>query len=655
MNSENGIGKLELICIVFNSAIYKLFIGKPEIYTLYGGSAAWLCALFCGIVFLAVLYILLRIYTPYSQIGLTAALKQRSKPLSAFVSATAAVLFLLSFLQTLSMAYSALRSVRYSNSPMWFVLLFLISASAAAAFFGRRAVLRMHSLFTIGIACAVVFILLLNLRLSDIYNIAPILGNGAHSVFIRGLRAVVMYSGIAVIFFVPTNQISYSFRKTVMLSAAAAVLLNVLFALVFSLGFCPDYAKTISLPLFSLAKSASLGSLSARPDLLYLSALISSSVLYLSLLMRIISTNLRQCISRKKKKSAAVLLCLLLTLSLCGCSDGSEIETNAYIVALGVDSADDGYQYTFQISNPLGSGGSMDTEENAADDSDDNKSDENKTVDNVFINAADFYSAADKLQSVLSKNINLSHMKLAVFSENVASSRIQSADKGAMPEHCRILMKEREMRPSVYLCLADSAREYLTRVNPTLEKNAVSYYELFFGNSRVPFAPITQIQGFLNDCADRSSAAVVPTVTEDGLCGMGIFNGEILADTFDSNAAMAYKILCGDLFGAAIKCSDGTAVISVKKRPRLNAELSGNSLTVKIKIHPDIQNQNSNAEVHSVIAGMTEQLLNRSYSQGCDILGIEKRLKRHFLTAEAFDAANIRPIVNNCKFLIYFD
>ena len=30
MHSENGMGKLELIGIVFNSVIFKLFIGTPE-------------------------------------------------------------------------------------------------------------------------------------------------------------------------------------------------------------------------------------------------------------------------------------------------------------------------------------------------------------------------------------------------------------------------------------------------------------------------------------------------------------------------------------------------------------------------------------------------------------------------------------------------
>ena len=57
MHSENGMGKLELIGIVFNSVIFRLFIGTPENCIQNGGSAAWLSAAFCGIIFLAVLFV----------------------------------------------------------------------------------------------------------------------------------------------------------------------------------------------------------------------------------------------------------------------------------------------------------------------------------------------------------------------------------------------------------------------------------------------------------------------------------------------------------------------------------------------------------------------------------------------------------------------
>ena len=95
---------------------------------------------------------------------------------------------------------------------MWFIMIFLLFAILSTAFFGRTSVLRMHSLYIIGIGSIIIFILLLNLRRADVYNLAPILGNGAYNVFVKGLSDLAFYSGIIVIFFIPTNKISYSYR-----------------------------------------------------------------------------------------------------------------------------------------------------------------------------------------------------------------------------------------------------------------------------------------------------------------------------------------------------------------------------------------------------------------------------------------------------------
>ena len=122
-----------------------------------------------------------------------------------------------------------------------------------------------------------------------------------------------------------------------------------------------------------------------------------------------------------------------------------------------------------------------------------------------------------------------------------------------------------------------------------------------------------------------------------------------------SDAAMAYKILCGDLYGACVESENGKAVISVKKRPSVNVDLNDNSLTAHIKIHSDIQNKSGNIDVNSAVSNMLIKMLDRAYSEGCDILGIEKRLKSKFMTQSEADSSGIHSIVNNCKFLIDFD
>ena len=62
MNDNNNIGKWELGCIIFNSLVFKLFLFYPKIYLHFGGSAAWLTAVFSGAVFLAFFWLIMLLY-----------------------------------------------------------------------------------------------------------------------------------------------------------------------------------------------------------------------------------------------------------------------------------------------------------------------------------------------------------------------------------------------------------------------------------------------------------------------------------------------------------------------------------------------------------------------------------------------------------------
>ena len=77
LEEKNYMSKWELECIIFNSLIYKFFTGYTEAYCRYGGAAAWLTAIFSGTVFLIVLAVILKLYSPYSCDGLVYSLKKR--------------------------------------------------------------------------------------------------------------------------------------------------------------------------------------------------------------------------------------------------------------------------------------------------------------------------------------------------------------------------------------------------------------------------------------------------------------------------------------------------------------------------------------------------------------------------------------------------
>ncbi len=641
MNTREYIGRWELICIVFNSVLYKLFVARPEAYIEYGGAAAWLCALFSGLIFLAVLYLLLKLYSPIADEGIISFAARRSHRLSALISGAAAVYFSLSFLYVLYSAYNALRASAYAKSPLWFISLFLIGASLCAVIYGRRSVLRIHSLCAAGSAAALLLIVLLSLRSGDIYNITPILGKGALSTFGKGLSTLTMHSGAAAIFFLPRHKAPYSYTKTVMGAASAAVIINVLVIISFSLNFSYEAAEAVHPLLLTLTKSSEVNSIAAHPDLIYLGALINSVLLYLTLSLYIARKCAAHCIKRHKRISSAIL-CLLLTLSLCGCYDGSEVERSAYVVAIGVDSVGDGgYRYTFQLSNPLESGGSMGAEEKSAENSG-SESEGSKTVDNVTVNAGSLDAAKDRLQSLISKNISLSHMKLAVFS-------FAAADR-SMLSHTRELLNSSEVRPSVNLCLSDNAEEFLKSVDPTLEVSAVRYYELFFGNENLPYAPTSQLRDFVNRSLDKAYDAVVPIVGKDGLSGMEIFSDGTPAARLGAREAMAYKLLTGSLSDACIEDGDSYAVISCTKKPHIKVSKSTDGTNVSICLKINIKALYGNMDISAHVESMLRDTVSQCQNTGCDILGIGRKIKGRCLTQSSWESVHTHDNVNSWQF-----
>ncbi len=650
MNEHNYIGKWELGCIVVNSVIYKILTGYSKIFTDCGGAAAWITAAFYGIVFLILLKAALKFYEPCADEGLVEVLKKKNKRLCTFVCAAASLYFIFSGCYAVRLVCNALKEITYVNSPVWFLALFFIGGAAVTAVLGERAVRRIHSLTVLGTAAAIFAIIILSLGYSEIYNIFPVMGSGAAGVFGRGAATLYLYSDIILIFFLPRRHGNYSYKKTVMNAARIGVLINVLTVLAVSLNISPS--ERLDLPVYPLTKTANIGKMSARLDAVYQIALIVSVFVYLSLIICVLLKNAKHITARFARAGGAVL-CIVLCVTLCGCYDAGEVEESAYAVAIGIDKGNsEAYRYTFQISNPLESGdvsaeeppGDNKTDENKNEGENKNESEKksgnNKTADSITVEANDYFTAADKLKSILSKNLSLSHLKLIVFSK-------EAARDGALG-HSELMLREREVRPGTNLCLAESAQDFLTNVKPTLEESTVRYYELYFKNYKIPYAPVTQLRDFVGRCAESGFDAVIPTVKGNSLEGMGIFSEEKLQIEADAGDVLLYKLLMGELKEGAVETSDGTKVISSCGKPRVEINENGEKINISVKVKSDGKNK----EKLDALSREAEEFLSNSYKNGCDVIGIGRRLKKNFLTQKKWMEYNWRKKLIRCSFSV---
>ncbi|MBQ9737648.1 MAG: hypothetical protein IJV86_04540 [Clostridia bacterium] len=262
------------------------------------------------------------------------------------------------------------------------------------------------------------------------------------------------------------------------------------------------------------------------------------------------------------KLSKALFLVFAMVVLCTGCG-GREIDETAYIIALGIDEGEkSGYTYTLQFSAPLetveGKGAQAEGKGKGE------EKNENSTVRNVVIKAKDFYTARNMINNFMGKNVDMSHLKLIVFSKGL--------DGDGFLKHSQFLLREREVRPHTAVAASkSSAEEYIKSVRPELEANTAKYYELMSMQSNNVYSPSKRLSGFVDELLSDTGVAFLPIAltgsqSENGesaegesmwvdikdgviessraeLRGMAIFkDGELLTEA-DGDFAMIYNIL----------------------------------------------------------------------------------------------------------------
>ncbi len=177
----------------------------------------------------------------------------------------------------------------------------------------------------------------------------------------------------------------------------------------------------------------------------------------------------------KVRLRAFILLLFFCTGFLSGCYDNREIEDLAYVIAIGIDQAEgNSFNLTFQTAVPqaITEGGGEGT-------------------DITTYKTDNFLSGLKKAGQYLSRNINLSHTKIIVVSEDIAQKGITAFING--------LEKGMQIRPDIKIVVAaEGAKEYLKSIQPKLTSNPSRYYELLFKTYESDFLiPYAQLDDYL--------------------------------------------------------------------------------------------------------------------------------------------------------------
>lgn len=365
------------------------------------------------------------------------------------------------------------------------------------------------------------------------------------------------------------------------------------------------------------------------------------------------------------KKAASLITAAFLSLTLCGCYDNREIDQTAYVIAVGIDKGPSGFNYTFQISAPLTMGSGDEGMTGGG-------GEENSKVENIVIGAENLYEARNSLNNFLSKQVNLSHLEMIVFSAETAEDGLEN--------HFIFLQREREVRPNTHICISrGSAETFLRGINPALEANTANYYDLISKNGSI-YAPAKTLREFVNEEAIFAAAVPLGVVSEaeessdfssrsdimrvssskselSGLCLMKDYKAVDYLPPFQS---LLFGLLSGNTKECDISIPIGEESYEIRLRPKNKAKFTvsqGEEEEDTVKLKADFT-----AEIISSGRGLSEREIEEYLSReayalflsaqkaGCDIFGVGNCIRRKCKTISEWESINREERFKNAYF-----
>lgn len=210
------------------------------------------------------------------------------------------------------------------------------------------------------------------------------------------------------------------------------------------------------------------------------------------------------------KKVYGLLILLIVCGMLTSCYDRREVDEMAYVVAVGLDKGKSNLlKITLQIAVPTAVAGGGGGGGNSSGEGGGQKKGA-ETISTTTVEAPALHSGLDLINNYISKELNLSHAKLLIFSEELAREGIH--------KYIHEIMRGREFRTNLYVAVArGSAENYLRNALFFLEVNPSKYYEMDFTTYKYTgFSANTQLINFYlqEECTCRQAVATLVGVNK---------------------------------------------------------------------------------------------------------------------------------------------
>ncbi len=202
MNNEK-IGFGEALCILIIVTLSHLILTLPKAIIQSQGSSSILNIMYVSIIVLIIIFFITKLYKNFRGkdiLDISSFLLGRWFKFIIGLAFIAYYIFAASLL--VSNTSENLKTMYFHNTPISFIVLFLLLAAGFINKLGPKAVIKCNLIIVPPIIVILVLIFLANSRNLSFTQVFPILGYGAKNTFVNGLSNIYAFSSISFLFLI---------------------------------------------------------------------------------------------------------------------------------------------------------------------------------------------------------------------------------------------------------------------------------------------------------------------------------------------------------------------------------------------------------------------------------------------------------------------
>lgn len=361
------------------------------------------------------------------------------------------------------------------------------------------------------------------------------------------------------------------------------------------------------------------------------------------------------------RNASLILLLCLICLGVGGCGVTGEVENQAYALVMGVDAKDGGIELTIRIPR-IGRSGKNDEQSGGSGE------------DYLLISAAgdDFARARENLQWAVARELNLSHLKLLIVSEALASD-------ARFPSLIREIAETRHLYTTAGFVVCEGrAGDFIegqeTLLGSHLSGDIDAMFRHYAAHGYIPSARFADlyydtlscysdpvgIWGF-PDGGERPAAAVIEsdervlnaktqTASSRQYLGTALFRDGVLVGKLDAAETLCLNLLTHRVDAFSFEAAGRTWSLSSVRGPKVTLHHDGNTMRIHVKLSLACEESGDLTSLESTMEEAMNAVVGKCQRLRVEPFGFAAKAAARFPTLGAWQAFDWRNRFPECAF-----